>query len=624
MKLPVVLAVLIGILVLACSTAAPAPAEPTPNIDATVVAGVKGTQEARVAQERAIDATVEARLNEAKTSQPTSGPSPTDTPMPVPTSVPMLAPTPTLAPRPHPTSTLPPRPIKKNREIVFAGLNWTSALVQNGVARYIVELGYGYKTSEIAGTTEPLFTGLTKRGDVDVLMELWLPNQNEIWYDALRLGEVFSAGKSLEDNWQSTFLIPGYLQEQYPELDSVENLKEPRYRELFADSYSGGRAVLWGCVAGWACRTIQEGSGVTPSQIESYGLSNHIDLRDPGTHEAMDANIRAAFSNKAPILFYYWGPTALMRDLGYPTGVVDLEQPDPYECHYSSPAYGCAFPHAEIMIALNVSLVNEAPELVAFFQEWDWNAGNQLAAEDWHAVNSEALADKGASSEEIFNATGVWYLKNYDAWKSWVPDDVRQNVEKALSNNAKIGIDEPTSRIILPTATPEPEVLPATRDSDYFGDGTWVVGSDIKAGTYRSSQTGNSCYWQRLSGFSGELDDIIANGVTDAIWVVEIASTDAGFSTERCGTWTEATSATTSSLTSPFGDGMFLVGMDISPGTWKSPGGDYCYWARLSGFSGDLNHIKANGVGGSNNILTIEPADKGFESTNCGTWTKTG
>ena len=40
MKLPIVLAVLISIAGLACSTAAPAPAEPTPNIDATVEARV--------------------------------------------------------------------------------------------------------------------------------------------------------------------------------------------------------------------------------------------------------------------------------------------------------------------------------------------------------------------------------------------------------------------------------------------------------------------------------------------------------------------------------------------------------------------------------------------------------
>ncbi|SVC29861.1 uncharacterized protein METZ01_LOCUS282715, partial [marine metagenome] len=40
MKPPVVLAVLIGTLLLACSSAAPAPAEPTPNIGATVEARI--------------------------------------------------------------------------------------------------------------------------------------------------------------------------------------------------------------------------------------------------------------------------------------------------------------------------------------------------------------------------------------------------------------------------------------------------------------------------------------------------------------------------------------------------------------------------------------------------------
>ena len=40
MKPPVVLAVLIGTLVLACSTTTSAPAEPTPNIDATVEAKI--------------------------------------------------------------------------------------------------------------------------------------------------------------------------------------------------------------------------------------------------------------------------------------------------------------------------------------------------------------------------------------------------------------------------------------------------------------------------------------------------------------------------------------------------------------------------------------------------------
>ena len=91
------------------------------------------------------------------------------------------------------------------------------------------------------------------------------------------------------------------------------------------------------------------------------------------------------------------------------------------------------------MIAMNTELVNDAPELIAFFKEWDWSAGNQLAAEDWHAANSEALADKGASSEEIFSATGVWYLQNNDAWEDWVPDDIAANVKAALAKEQLLG-----------------------------------------------------------------------------------------------------------------------------------------------------------------------------------------
>ena len=67
MKLTVVLAVLIGTLVLACSTVTPAPAEPTPSIDATAVVeptpDINATVEARLAHERAVDATVQVKVS---------------------------------------------------------------------------------------------------------------------------------------------------------------------------------------------------------------------------------------------------------------------------------------------------------------------------------------------------------------------------------------------------------------------------------------------------------------------------------------------------------------------------------------------------------------------------------
>mgnify|MGYP000103068759 CR=1 FL=1 len=67
MKVPVVLALLIGIFVLACSTVTPVPAEPTPSIDATAVVeptlDIDATVEARLAHERAVDATIQAKVS---------------------------------------------------------------------------------------------------------------------------------------------------------------------------------------------------------------------------------------------------------------------------------------------------------------------------------------------------------------------------------------------------------------------------------------------------------------------------------------------------------------------------------------------------------------------------------
>ena len=59
MRLLVVLSVLIGGFVLACSTVTPVPAEPTPSIDATAV--VEPTLD--------IDATVEARLSHERAAE---------------------------------------------------------------------------------------------------------------------------------------------------------------------------------------------------------------------------------------------------------------------------------------------------------------------------------------------------------------------------------------------------------------------------------------------------------------------------------------------------------------------------------------------------------------------------
>lgn len=72
-------------------------------------------------------------------------------------------------------------------------------------------------------------------------------------------------------------------------------------------------------------------------------------------------------------------------------------------------------------------------------------------------------------------------------------------------------------------------------------------------------------------------------------------------------------------LPTTFGDGIHVVGTDIQPGTYRAEGTDGCYWARLSGFSGD--DIITNDIGDGTRIVEIQATDVGFESSRCGTWT---
>ena len=48
---------------------------------------------------------------------------------------------------------------------------------------------------------------------------------------------------------------------------------------------------------------------------------------------------------------------------------------------------------------------------------------------------------------------------------------------------------------------------------------------------------GETCYWERLSGLSGTIDDVIANDLPSGQAVVEIAGDDVAFNSTDCGEW---------------------------------------------------------------------------------------
>lgn len=65
-------------------------------------------------------------------------------------------------------------------------------------------------------------------------------------------------------------------------------------------------------------------------------------------------------------------------------------------------------------------------------------------------------------------------------------------------------------------------------------------------------------------------------------------------------------------------DGVWEVGSDIEPGTYRAPGGSMCYWATLG--SADTSDMTNNSFGGSNQ--TVQLSGGWFETSDCGEWEK--
>lgn len=124
----------------------------------------------------------------------------------------------------------------------------------------------------------------------------------------------------------------------------------------------------------------------------------------------------------------------------------------------------------------------------------------------------------------------------------------------------------PSDPLSTPSSVPS-STKPAGPATSFSGDGTFRVGVDIQAGTYRS-EGGAACYWERLRGLSGSIEDMIANGVAGP--PVQILPSDVAFKTQACGSWSLASSGASTATTPPVS---LPSGAQVCPTATASSGG---------------------------------------------------
>jgi Glycosyl hydrolases family 43 len=164
-------------------------------------------------------------------------------------------------------------------------------------------------------------------------------------------------------------------------------------------------------------------------------------------------------------------------------------------------------------------------------------------------------------------------------------------------------------------------VLTACFGTGFHAVGTPLTSTQMPPGLWRSLG-GDGCTWARVA----------AGGVTTGRNIrtagpqyMQVEPGDVGTAIGSCFPFWQQPGGFARPLVQPgsdFGDGDFLVGYEVNPGTYTASGGAGCTWAAVRGFHGrDSAGNNPDFIrGGSSGSAQIATGDYGFTSQGCGTW----
>lgn len=268
-------------------------------------------------------------------------------------------------------------------KIVIGEQNWTGAVVIQYILGDIISTRLDGDVSYLAADLPVLIAAAAKGdGSVDVLTDIWLPNQSAAW------AKYVSGGThSLVPNRQpylgvQGFHIPGYIQDKYG-VKSVYDLKKPEIAKLFTPP-GGGKAELLVGPAGW------ESTYIGQIKAKDFGFDGNFE--SISTEAAVTyAKLDSAYKAGRGVIFYAYTPDWIfsaydLRRLEEPPFdgyAQDNKKGDPlYKADgcwkFVSPTVDadwlnkssitCAYPDAKVHVLASATLQQRAPKIAAFLE----------------------------------------------------------------------------------------------------------------------------------------------------------------------------------------------------------------------------------------------------------------
>lgn len=305
-----------------------------------------------------------------------------------------------------------------DRKIDIAEMSWASAAALAHIHAKILEDGYGCEVEIVTGDTVPTSASMIARGQPAIAPELWMSAIEEPWAEAEAAGDVASLGKAIDEGTIEAWFIPQYVKDANPDIETAEDvLARP---ELFDDPEDPGQGRLYGCPPGWACEIANA------ALFEAYDMDSNWNLFSPGSGGGLNASIARAFTREEPILFYYWGPTAILGKYDtYQLAMPELDLAG-YQCNTNpdcaDPAVRTEWPSSRVIIGAASWVADEAPNVAEYFSKVAMSNDEINALLAW-------ADDNDADAE----ATAVHFLETQeDMWTTWVPEGVAENIRAEL------------------------------------------------------------------------------------------------------------------------------------------------------------------------------------------------
>ncbi|WDR01231.1 glycine betaine ABC transporter substrate-binding protein [Devosia algicola] len=206
-----------------------------------------------------------------------------------------------------------------------------------------------------------------------------------------------------------------------PIIQSLKSVDDVVARpDLFPDPEDTSKGRLYSCPPGWTCEIATE------AEYKAYGMQDTWNLFSPGSGGSLDASISRAFLRTEPILFYYWGPTAILGKydaVQLDMGPVDKEG---YACNTNAdcdkPPVKTAYPSSPAIIGAAAWIPEEAP-----------NVAEYLGKAGLSNAEISKLLVYGDENQADAEATAVNFLKTeQDTWTKWVSPEIAEKVEASL------------------------------------------------------------------------------------------------------------------------------------------------------------------------------------------------